>query len=162
MEMNKINQPAVARKAAGARHRPAIGAGLLSISLAALAMTLPAAGASTDAQMTTKRAASVAIVTTRDFRVAVVAQRLDGGAAPTAEVRVAVAQRVASRWRERGETRLNETYFWRTITGPRAVCKLDVATATSPRGARPHVAVQLLRSPSLGCGPTHRIPLPDR
>jgi hypothetical protein len=159
--MTKNTLPAAATGAAKQR-RTRIGANLLSLSVVALAITPSAAGSpSHPAETTTKRVATVAIVTTRDFRVAVVAQRLDGGATPTAEVRVAIAQRIANRWRERSETRLNETYFWQPVTGPRAVCRLDVATATSPTRV-PHVAVQLLRTPSLGCGPLHRFRLPAR
>jgi hypothetical protein len=105
------------------------------------------------------RVASVATVTTRDFRVAVVATRLSRGATPTAEVRVAAAHRAeGGTWREIGERRLGETYFWHTVTGPRAVCRLELATTSRPR-LRPHVVVQLLLSPSLGCARTYRLPL---
>jgi hypothetical protein len=130
---------------------------LLSASLVALTALLP--GGAVARPKKTAAASVVAIVTSRDFRVAVVAQRLNRGAVPTAEVRVAVAELVGGGWRERGERRLRETYFWRTVTGLRSICRLELATG-SP--TRPHVTVQLLRSPALGCGPTHRLALPAR
>jgi hypothetical protein len=127
-------------------------------------LLVPAAGgAPSRMQSGAARVASVATVETRDFRVAVVAYRVSGGAAPTAEVRLAIAQKAAGGgWRERGEKRLEETYFWRTVSGPRSVCKLEIATAGSLPSVRSHVSVQLLLSPSLGCGRAHRFPLPSR
>jgi hypothetical protein len=133
---------------------------LASIAVAMAATPLADARAKTEKRATSSRAVSIATVTTHDFRAAVVATRLTGGATPTADVRVAIAQRIAGRWREKAETRLKETYFWRTVTGPRAICKLELATARSPQS--PYVAIRLLQSPSLGCGRTHRIPLPAR
>jgi hypothetical protein len=103
--------------------------------------------------------ATVALVTTSDFRVAVAARRLTAGSAPTAEVRVGLARRFGASWREFGERRLDETYFWRTLSGPRAICRLAIATAGRRPAVRPYVTLQLLLSPSLGCGRTHRIPL---
>jgi hypothetical protein len=113
------------------------------------------------ASPTTSPAISVATVTARDVRAAVVAIRKSGGTIPTAEVRVALARKVDGRWRETGEMRLREAYFWRTASGPRSICRLEIATAGSPT-SRGYVAVQLLRSPSLGCGPLHRFALPSR
>jgi hypothetical protein len=133
---------------------------LASVSVAMAATPLADARAKTEKRATSSRAVSIATVTTHGFRVAVVATRLTGGATPTADARVAIAQRIAGGWREKGETRLKETYFWRTVTGPRAICKLELATAGSPQS--PYVAIRLLQSPSLGCGRTHRIPLPAR
>jgi hypothetical protein len=77
-------------------------------------------------------------------------------------VRVGIARRVGGNWRERGERRLDETLFWRTVTGPRAVCRLEIATAGRSPAFRPFVTVQLLQSPSLGCGNVHRVMLPAR
>lgn len=104
---------------------------------------------------------TVGTVTTKDFRAVVVAQRMSGSP-PTAEVRVGYARRVGARWRELGERRLDETYFWRTVTGPRTVCRLEIETAGPGGRARPSVTVRLLLSPSLGCGNTYRIPLTAR
>jgi hypothetical protein len=134
---------------------------ILLVSLVALAALLPAgAPARGETNLAATHVATVAVVTTRDFRVAVVAQRLDGGGTPTAEVRVAIARKVEGGWREQEELRLRETYFWRTLSGPRSICRLELATAGSP--TRPHATVQLLRSPALGCGATHRLALPTR
>lgn len=136
---------------------------LLGVSVIALAAVLPArASARAETGSAAKRVASIAILTTLDFRVALVAHRLGAGAAPTAEVRIAVARRVGGGWRERSELRLRETYFWHTLTGPRSVCRLEVATTSSRSRGGPHVVFQLLRSPALGCGPTHRLSLPSR
>jgi hypothetical protein len=103
--------------------------------------------------------ASVAVLTVREFRVAVVARRLGGAVPPTAEVRIAAARRVGSSWREFKEKRLGETYFWNTVSGSRAVCRPEISTASSRRAVRPNVTVQLLLSPSLGCGRTYRMSL---
>jgi hypothetical protein len=138
-------------------------------SVAAVAATLivlatvlgPAAASRNDANASAQRFASVGVITTADYRVAVVAQRMSGSP-PTAEVRVGYARRVGARWRELGERRLDETYFWRTVTGPRAMCRLEIETAGPGGRARPYVTVRLLLSPSLGCGNTYRIPLVSR
>lgn len=142
------------------RSRDLVAAAIVAVSLVAVVAVQPkAAPARGEPRANAPRIASIAVLTTRDFRVAVVARRLNGGAAPTAEVRFAVARRVGSSWRETGETRLREAYFWHTVTGPRAVCRLEIATAGSRALFRPHVTVQLLLSPSLGCGPAYRVPL---
>jgi hypothetical protein len=141
--------------------RRALAALALGLVLTAAILLPAAAGARTETHAA-KRLASIATLTTPDYRVALVAERVRAGATPTADVRLAVAQRVGGSWRERGERRLEETYFWKTVTGPRAVCRLELATATTRSGTRPHVTVRLLQSPSLGCGPTHRLSLPSR
>lgn len=102
--MNAVSSPRVPRRTL-----------LLANFAVAMAATPPAdARAKTDERATSSCAASIASVTTQEFRVAVVATRLTGGATPTADVRVAIAQGIAGRWREKGETRLKGTYFWRT------------------------------------------------
>ncbi len=159
--MSTLNDQSATQATAATRWESAIGVMLLGLSLAAVAVTLPSSARARSEAHTANHVATVATVTTSDFRLAVVAKRIGGGAAPTAEVRAAIAQRIGSAWRERRELRLAETYFWRTVTGPRAVCQLEIATASS-RARRPHVTLQLLQSPSLGCGPTHRLPLPQR
>jgi hypothetical protein len=132
--------------------------------LVTLAVLQPGAAASRGTALSTaQRVATVGTVTTGDFRVAVVALRSTGETPPTAEVRVAYARRVNGRWRELGEKRLDETYFWNSVTGPRAVCRLEIETvAPGRRSFRPAVTVRLLQSPSLGCGNTYRIPLVSR
>ncbi len=142
------------------RFRNLVEAAVVAVSVVALVAVQPnAARARGETHATAPRIVSVAVLTTRDFRVAVVAKRLNGGVTPTAEVRFAVARRVRSGWRETGETRLRETYFWHTVTGPRAVCRLEIATAGLRGSFRPRVTVQLVLSPSLGCGRTYRVPL---
>jgi hypothetical protein len=133
------------------------------VALGALATSLATAtGAPRKAAAEAERTAPVATLTTRDFRVAVVVRRLTAGAAPTAEVRVGLARRVGGSWHELGERRLRETFFWNTVTGPRGVCRLAIASAGSSPSSQPYVTVQLLLSPSLGCGRAHRIALPPR
>jgi hypothetical protein len=133
-------------------------------TLVTLAVLQPGAAASRGTTLSTaQRVATVGTITTKDFRVAVVALRLSGETPPTAEVRVGYARRVSGRWRELGEKRLDETYFWNSVTGPRAVCRLEIETiAPGRRSFRPAVTVRLLLSPSLGCGNTYRIPLVSR
>jgi hypothetical protein len=136
---------------------------VLAVLLLAVTGLLPSAvGAPLRKHSTATRVASVATVTTRDLGVAVVAYRLNEGAAPTAEVRLAIEQHAGQGRRERGEMRLDETYFWRTVTAPRSVCRLEVSPQGSLRSVRPHVTVQLLVTPSLGCGRVHRFPLSAR
>jgi hypothetical protein len=132
-------------------------------TLVTLAVLQPGAAASRGTTLSTaQRVATVGTITTKDFRVAVVALRLSGETPPTAEVRVGYARRVAGRWRELGEKRLAETYFWNSVAGPRAVCRLEIKTAGPGGRSRPYVTVRLLLSPSLGCGDTYRIPLTTR
>jgi hypothetical protein len=133
-------------------------------SLVAFAALQPAAaGSRSDVHQGDARFATVAAITMQDFRVAVVARRLDGGSMPTAEVRVVgLARRVGGSWREFGEKRLRETYFWHTLSGPRAVCRLEMSTAGARSASVPYVTVRLLLSPSLGCGRTYRVPLVSR
>lgn len=131
---------------------------LAATSIVLATLQSSAAASPSDAHSSGQSFANVGVITTKDFRVAVVAQRMSGSP-PTAEVRVGFARRVSGRWRELGEKLLDETYFWRTVTGPRAVCRLEIETAGPGGRARPYVTVRLLLSPSLGCGDTYRIPL---
>lgn len=142
-----------------ARLAVALAAGLSLLALGGAQST--AASERTEAGTSQARVATVASVTTGDFRVAVVARRL-GGSPPTADLRVGIARRVGGSWRERGQRRLDESAFWWTVTGPRAVCRLEIATAGRSPSFRPFVTVQLLQSPSLGCGKAFRVTLPSR
>jgi hypothetical protein len=144
------------------RRRRVVPAFAVAAALAAVASAQPAQSTRhVRASPSTSPAISVATVTARDVRAAVVAIRTSDGTIPTAEVRVALARKIDGSWRETGEMRLREAYFWRTASGPRSICRLEIATAASPT-SRGYVAVQLLRSPSLGCGPLHRFALPSR
>jgi hypothetical protein len=103
---------------------------------------------------------TIASTTTADFRVEVSARNLGGaGGAPPAEVTVRTFERSGGAWRRTSERRLAGTYFWKTITGPLAVCRLEIRTTAAKPRFRPHAVVQLLRSPSLGCGPASKHPL---
>ena len=145
------------------RMRALVGVVAAAAALVGLVAALPVApGAPRPSDASATRVASIATLTTRDFRVAVVARRLKGGATPTAEVRVGLAQLADGRWRELGERRLDDTYFWNVVRGPRAVCRLAIVTAGARPSFRPYVTVQLLLSPSLGCGRAYRLPLAAR
>ena len=100
---------------------------------------------------------TIASSTTSDYRVVVRAVNLGGGGgAPAAEVTVRTFAQSGGSWRLRAERRLGGTYFWKTITGPLAVCRLEIRTTAARPGFRAHAVVQLLRSPSLGCGPASK------
>lgn len=125
----------------------------ISLSVSAALVVLALLTARADAAGETK---TIATTTTADFRVVVNAtNRGGGGGAPPATVTVKTFERSGGAWRELNETRLAGPYFWKTITGPLAVCRLEIRTA----GGKPRTLVQLLRSPSLGCGPVteHRL-----
>jgi hypothetical protein len=108
------------------------------------------------------RITNVGVITTHDFRVAVVARRLAGGSTPTAEVRVGLARRVQATWRELPERKLGETYFWNTVSGAHAICRLEIESVGARHRPASQVTVQLLLSPSVGCASVYRIPLPTR
>ena len=92
---------------------------------------------------------TIATASTSDFRVALTATNLGGGGgAPEARVTLTTSRKTDGGWRRTGVHRLPGTYFWKTVTGPLAVCLLDLRTTGAPR-----VLVRMLQSPSLGCGP---------
>jgi hypothetical protein len=120
----------------------------------ALALTAALAAGATAAAKSTQQTKTIASASTGDFRVVVSATNLGGGGgAPTAAVTVRTFERESDRWRRKSERRLAGAYFWKTITGPLAVCRLELRTTAAKPAFRPHATVQLLRSPSLGCGP---------
>jgi hypothetical protein len=92
-----------------------------------------------------------------DYRVVVTAQRTSAGSAPTARVDATTYRRSHGTWRRLGTRRLAGTFFWKVVSSPHAVCELAIAT-TGGR-ATPRATVQLLVSPSLGCGHAYRIGL---
>jgi hypothetical protein len=118
-----------------------------------LVLVLLAAGAAAAQAAAPSR--SIASVQSVDYRVALQATRTSAGAAPTARVLVQVEARRGGTWRTVVLRRLPGTYFWKTVTGPHAVCRLQLADAGTRR-----VTVQLLETPSIGCAPPHTIPLP--
>jgi hypothetical protein len=126
----------------------------LGFSIALMATADAALAGSTQATKT------IASTMTADFRVVVSARNLGGGGgAPAAEITVRTFERSGGAWRRTSERRLAGTYFWKTITGPLAVCRLEIRTTAAKPRFRPHAVVQLLRSPSLGCGPASEHPL---
>lgn len=120
----------------------------------ALAAAVLCAGAGASPKAQTKTIGTVAAV---DVRATIVATRTGSGPAPTAYVTVALDRRTATGWRRAATRRLAGTYFWNSVTGPGAICRLDLATA----GGRtaPHVDVQLLVTPSIGCGTAQSVAL---
>jgi hypothetical protein len=60
----------------------------------------------------------------------------------------------AGGWRRLRSSRFAGTYFWKTLTGPRALCRFELASA-----GHAHVTVQLLQSPALGCGRSQTLAL---
>jgi hypothetical protein len=142
-----------------ARSRRVVAVGAL-VAVAGFQST--AMGSRSDSRQSAPRVATVALTTTQEFRVALVATRLRGASPPTAEVRVGLARRIGGSWREFGERRLGETYFWNTVSRPHAICRLEIDTVGSRRGSGSRVTVQLLLTPSVGCGRVYRFPLPTR
>ena len=106
---------------------------------------------------TATAARQIAALTTSDFRVVVRAEKAGNSGMPTAVVEVTTSRRVGGRWRATGTHRLKGPYFWNTVTGARALCRLEVRTAASASG--PRTVVQLLLTPSIGCGPASSFPL---
>jgi hypothetical protein len=130
-----------------ARHLPA-----LTLVAAVLVFGTALAMSSSDVSEGAASASrTVATATTSDFRVVVVARKLGGGSAPEARVTVRTFERRSADWRATGVHTLAERYFWNTLTRPRVVCRLEMRT-TGGR-SKPTAVVQLLQSPSLGCGP---------
>jgi hypothetical protein len=135
---------------------------LASLLAALVAQPPSAAGSPSGVRQSVPRTATVVVVTSQEFRVAVIARQVSGGSTPTAEVRVGVARRVGGSWREFAERRLGEEYFWKTVSRPHAICRLAIETVGTRRRPGSQVTVRLLISPSIGCGRTYTLPLPTR
>jgi hypothetical protein len=127
---------------------------ILLLPLAVAAFVCARAGASPQASA----AKTIGTVTTVDVRAKLVAARTGGGAAPTARVTVQADRLVDGQWRHLAAHRLAGTYFWNTVTGPAAICHLDVVTAGLGR-TKAHLAVQMLVTPSIGCGKEQTVTL---
>jgi hypothetical protein len=100
---------------------------------------------------------TIASAATADFRAVLVAHPTSGGAAPSAAVALVTYRRVTGGWHRIASKRVGGTYFWKTVTAPRAVCRFELASA-----GRAHVVAQLLVSPSTGCGKATTVSLPAR
>jgi hypothetical protein len=128
----------------------------LSVGAAAVLATSGSITPAADGGVPTK---AIANATSVDYRAVVTARRRSSGSAPTAAVTVTTYGRQSGRWVLLRTRPLPETYFWKTVTAPRALCRLEISTAASGRGRAPRLVVELLLSPSLGCGRTFVIPL---
>jgi hypothetical protein len=133
-----------------------VTAGVIRRRATALALVAASALAA-EAAAAAASSKTVATVTTADYRSVVVATKTSGGGAPTAAVTVDTFGRAGGHWQRVGARRLAGPFFWKTVTAPHAVCRLEIVTASSPR-----VTVQLLRTPSLGCARAETIPIPAR
>jgi hypothetical protein len=98
--------------------------------------------------------ATIASATTSDFRVVLVAAKRSDGAMPEARVTLTTFEQLRGRWQRTGVHPLSGSYFWKTVTGPRAVCRLEIRTGGAQARFSPRAIVQLLLGPSLGCGPS--------
>ena len=72
---------------------------------------------------------------------------------------VRLYERSGDGWRSFASRRVPGTYFWNTVTAGHAVCRLDVRTAGDAPGFRSVAVVQLLVTPSIGCGRAQSFPL---
>ena len=132
----------------------------VAVTFVVVVALVAAALATAGGEQARATAKTIASTTTSDFRVVVSAANLGGGGgAPAAAVTVRTFERSGGDWRRTSERRLAGPYFWKTLTGPYAVCRLEIRTTAAKAGFRPHATVQLLRSPSLGCGPVSTHPL---
>lgn len=131
----------------------------LLVQVAVTALVIVASGAA--ARDTAARPTTLASATSLDYRVVVSARKNSGGSTPTAAVIIAIYKRSNSSWHSAGSKRLSGTYFWKTVSAPHSVCRLEIDTASSSTGVRPRAIVQLLVSPSIGCGKPQTILLPD-
>lgn len=121
-----------------------------SLALLVAAALVAGSWALTAGAARTRTSKTVASVTTSDVRLVLTAERRDdAGGAPVAVLRLAAFERRGGSWRPTAARRIAGTYFWHSVTGPNAVCRLELRTTPSPRAV-----VRLLQSPSLGCGPT--------
>jgi hypothetical protein len=129
---------------------------LSRFTLVALLLTtsLAAAAASAAPSRSAVAAKTIASAASSDFRAELVARRTSGGAAPAATVTLTTYARSEQGWQRLESRHLGGSYFWKTLTGGRSICRFELATAR-----RPHVTVQLLVSPALGCGKTETMTL---
>jgi hypothetical protein len=130
----------------------------LSVLLAAFLVVAVVAPLTSTAGSSAAR--TIATSQTVELRVALVATKTSGGAAPSARASVVVFRRAGGKWKRLTVAPLPGGYFWKVLTGPGAVCRLEISTSSgrSPGG---HATVSLLESPSLGCGPTRTLVLPS-
>jgi hypothetical protein len=130
---------------------------LLLVQVAVAALVI--AGGKSAAADTAAKATTIATATSLDYRVDVTARKISGGNAPTAEIIVTNYQRSNGHWRPAGTSQIPGIYFWKTVSAPHSLCRLEIDTARAPAAGVPRAIVQVLVSPSIGCGRTQTIPL---
>ena len=128
---------------------------ILPLSLTA-AMLVPAGTAAAASESTNLAATTIATVSSSDFRAELVAHRVSSGRAPTASATLTAYRHVGHGWRRLMSRRLAATFFWKTLIGPRSICRFELAST-----GHAHVTVQLLQSPALGCSPSQSISLEE-
>jgi hypothetical protein len=69
-----------------------------------------------------------------------------------AAITIATYTRSGGHWTLARKKRLQGTYFWKTVTAPRALCRLELSTAQRDGTGGQRLIVQRLVSPALGCG----------
>ena len=113
------------------------------LAAAVLAAPVAAAGGGTR---------TIALVTKGKVRAAVTAHETSGGKAPTAAITVIGYRSAAGhRWQRTRTQRLTGTFFWKTVTGPLALCRIVLSGST--------LTISVRVTPSIGCGRTNRIAL---
>src|SRR5690348_579773 len=78
--------------------------------------------------------ATIATLAGVDYRAAVVARHSSGEEPANARVVVTLYGRTQRGWALAFQRRLPETYFWRTVTAPHAICRLALSTASGRTG----------------------------
>ncbi len=129
---------------------------LLTLVVAALSIAAPAGASGRQ----TAAAKTVGSVATLEYRAVLTATRTSAGSAPTAAVTLTSYSRVDGRWARNGSRRLSGQYFWKTVTAPHSVCRLELTSADGSTALRPSVTASILISPSIGCGRAQTLPLP--
>jgi hypothetical protein len=120
--------------------------------LTALALAAALFAGGSVLRTTAARAATIATLASVDYRAVVTARPVSSGSAASAIVDVFLYRRTSRSWTLELRRRLPETYFWKTVNAPRALCRLAISTAVPGAGGRGRLIVQLLRSPAVGCG----------
>jgi hypothetical protein len=138
------------------RRRSVVAGLVAAVALVGGAYATAGSGSSRQAPTTEKVIAST---TTSDYRVVVTAEKHGPGSAPEAALTATTFKRRPGGWERIREHRLSGTYFWKTVSGQKAVCRLEIRTAGTRPGFRPRATVQLLLTPSLGCAPTANLAL---
>jgi len=125
----------------------------LPFLLAAALLVLTATAIATP-RSTSRTVATIATVSSSDFRAELVARRVSSGSAPSATATLTAYRHTGHGWRRLVSRRLAGTFFWNTLAGPRSICRFELTSA-----GRAHVTVELLQSPALGCGRSETVSL---